>query len=395
MTLAAKVRLASSIAGIGAHVIWERVAGPTAIRSDEIPRSIETVTRAWLSKALCSEHPGAEVLGFQITGGSDGSTSRRALTVQYNDIGTGAGLPSLLFTKSTPQFTSRLICGPGGALANEAGFYNLLRSRLGIETPKALYAGFDPRSFRSLFIFEDIAATRGCQFVNPKVHIDRAHAQDMVGLMADYHGPYWGNPQLEQLSWLKTSEQFQIGVNEIIAFRERSDIGVERSRKVFPDALYARRSELWPALMRSLALNVRSPLTLQHSDVHIGNWYITGEGRMGLCDWQCMVKGQWACDFSYALASALTIEDRRAWESGLLKLYLERLRSHGVAAPSFDQAWLAYRQQMMHPLFNWIYTIGAGAMQPNMQPDDISLLNIERMTQAIVDLDTLGSLKER
>ncbi len=58
-----------------------------------------------------------------------------------------------------------------------------------------------------------------------------------------------------------------------------------------------------------------------------------------------------------------------------------------------EEAWLAYRQQAFHGLVFWLYTIGAGRLQPAMQPDQVSLSNLERMTNMIDDLDSFGALQ--
>jgi hypothetical protein len=113
---------------------------------------------------------------------------------------------------------------------------------------------------------------------------------------------------------------------------------------------------------------------------------------MGLYDWHCVARGGWALDVAYAFMSGLTIENRRAWERELLEYYLERLRFAGVDAPEFDAAWLQYRQQTFHGLAFWLITIGAGRLQPEMQPVEISRANLSRMTAAVVDLDSFGAL---
>jgi hypothetical protein len=114
---------------------------------------------------------------------------------------------------------------------------------------------------------------------------------------------------------------------------------------------------------------------------------------MGQHDWQAITRGQWALDVSYALSSALRIEDRRAWERELLEIYLETLAAGGVVPiPSLDAALLAYRQQIFHAFVFWLFTVGRSPLQPKMQPDDASMANLERMAQAVVDLDAFGSL---
>ena len=92
-------------------------------------------------------------------------------------------------------------------------------------------------------------------------------------------------------------------------------------------------------------------------------------------------------------ASTARIRARRAWERDLPASYLEHLRLPApFEVPSADAAWLAYRQQMFHGLFNWLFVAGAGAMQPSMQPDDFGRINLERMAAAVADLESLDSL---
>lgn len=82
----------------------------------------------------------------------------------------------------------------------------------------------------------------------------------------------------------------------------------------------------------------------------------------------------------------LTVADRRSNERDLLKHYLDALQRLGVeSAPMFDEAWLAYRQQVMHG-YMWVAT------PPSMQPDDIVGANVERFSAALEDLETLSAL---
>jgi hypothetical protein len=127
--------------------------------------------------------------------------------------------------------------------------------------------------------------------------------------------------------------------------------------------------------------------------VHARNWYFTVEGHIGIYDWQANGKGLWAVDLGYALSANLTPENRRAWEGDLLALYLDQLAAKGGKAPSYDDAWLAYRQQMVHGLGFWLATIGRMALQPDLQPREVCEIVIERTAQAVVDLDSLRALR--
>lgn len=47
---------------------------------------------------------------------------------------------------------------------------------------------------------------------------------------------------------------------------------------------------------------------------------------------------------------------------------------------------------MFHALVFWLYTLGAGSLQPDMQPRDACDANVSRMAQATIDLESLDSL---
>jgi hypothetical protein len=58
---------------------------------------------------------------------------------------------------------------------------------------------------------------------------------------------------------------------------------------------------------------------------------------------------------------------------------------------SFDEAFLAYRQQMFHGLIFWTYTLLVGKLQP-VQPEKLVRILISRTAQVLVDLESLDSL---
>lgn len=389
-----KLKVARQLGRIGAHVVNERVRRPRPTSLAEIPPAVEALTPEWLTAALCRGHPGAWVTGWRADSGSDGSTTRRTLKIDYNDVGRNAGLPTSVFCKSTPKFTSRAITVPAAALELEALFYDRIRPGLDIEAPRSYYTAVDNRSGRSMFLMEDVASTKGVTFGDPvEHHIDRGRAEAIVTVLATLHGNLWESPRFAgDLAAVRDTERWQTDINDLIAFPKRSIIGFGRAGSVFPAEFRRMREKVFPATMASLALQKSAPTTLVHSDVHSRNWYLLPDGGMGLYDWQIICRGSWAMDVAYALSSALTVEDRRAWERELIELYIDRLHAAGGPALDFETAWLTYRQQPFHGLVFWLYTIGAGRLQPAMQPDEVSLANLERMSAMIVDLDSFAAL---
>jgi len=138
-------------------------------------------------------------------------------------------------------------------------------------------------------------------------------------------------------------------------------------------------------------LHDSEPQGLIHSDVHIGNWYRTGGGQMGLCDWQCLSRGHWSRDFAYAVTASLMPDDRRNWERELLARYIERFAEKTGVKPDFDLSFQHYRQQIVHALAMWTITLCHSPLLPNMQPENTTLTMIERITTAMADLDSIDS----
>lgn len=390
MALQEKVRLGGQVARMSAHMAWERAARPRATTLQDVPTHVEAITPEWLAAVLCSQHPGATVTDVEFGGLSVGTTTRRALTVTYNRVGRDAGLPTAVFAKTSASFTSRLIVGLSGANVNEGGFYRSIRPGLEVVAPHGYHLAFHEGSLRAVLLMEDVAVTRGARFLHADVAVDRAMAESQMRTLAAFHGPLWEDPRLTaEYSWLATSLAFQERFNAVANFRKRTELGLDRFPHLAPAALHDRRGEVWPATMRSLHANVRGPQTLLHHDVHIGNWFQEAGGEMGLYDWQATVRGGYACDIAYALSAALEVEDRRAWEEDLIRCYLDALPVGDDRKPTFDDAWLAYRQQQFHGLIYWLFTIAQGRFQPAMQPHDVTAMIVERMAHAVVDLGSL------
>jgi thiamine kinase-like enzyme len=379
---------------IAYHVAKERITNPRPVSLREVPPGPEHLTDEWLTLALCDGVPEARVLSHELGPKNDGTSSRRTLTVEFNEPGCEAGLTEHLFTKSGPSFTTRLVSSAAGLGIIEATFYSQIRPTLDIEAPTTQYSAYDPLTNRQLLIVDDISQTRGAQFGNILTRqLTLQQAEQVIDTLAALHAKFWDAPLRKWFgSWLLDSHEWMARLNITINAPKRILVGFERGRDVIPRELYNRRNEVPAALMRSLEINTSGPQTLLHGDVHPGNWYVTGDGRMGLYDWQCMVRGGWARDVAYALATHLTVEQRREWEHDLVARYRERLTEGGVELPADDECFLAYRQQMPHAMFMWLGTIGRYRLQPDMQPQDITLESVRRTCQAAADLDSLDAI---
>jgi thiamine kinase-like enzyme len=386
----ARAALASRVAY---HVAGERWTNPRPRTLREVPPTPEHLTDEWLTLALCRGVPGAKVLGHELGPRSDGTSSRRTLRVEFDDAGREAGLADRLFTKSGPGFMLRLVSAAVGLGAIESAFYAQVRPQLTIEAPTTQYSAYDPVTNRQLLIVDDVSHTRGAHFGDILTRrLDREQAGQVIDTLASLHAQFWNTAHQRFGHWLLDSYQWMARLNVTINAPKRILVGFGRAREVVPTKLYRRRKEVPAALMRSLKINTVGPQTLLHGDVHPGNWYVAGDTRMGLYDWQCATRGGGARDVAYALSTHLTVENRRAWERDLVARYCDRLAAAGCRVPNSEDSFLAYRQQMLHAMFMWLVTIGRYALQPEMQPKDVTLESVRRTCQAADDLDSLAAI---
>jgi aminoglycoside phosphotransferase (APT) family kinase protein len=380
---------------IGGRVAYERLARPKARRFDDVPCTPYAVTPEWLTAVLCGKVPGAMVTQVEVKAASAGTHERHQLKVSYNEEGRRAGLPVSIFTKSLPSIVTRMIGGFNGTARVEGSFFTQIRPQLEIEAPLCYHSAYDRRTFAAIHLLEDLVATKSATFCNHKTYVTRAMADDMIDLLASLHGRFYGDPTLaERYRWLASYPRwFTIGAAKMgTEYYTRK--AFDAAAHVIPAEVMARRDDVWPATMRALALHDSEPQGLIHSDVHIGNWYRTGAGQMGLCDWQCLSRGHWTRDFAYAVTASLTPDNRRNWERELLARYIERFAEKTGVKPDFDLSFLRYRQQIVHALAMWTITLCHSPLLPNMQPEDTTLTMIERMTTAMADLDALDSFKD-
>ena len=382
--------LGKRCAEVAGHMVRERIR-PAELRTrSDVPRDGLDLNVEWLTDVLCQDHPGARVTSFHSPGGSVGTSTRSALRVTYNDAGTAANLPTELFTKTTAAFSQRMVLGGADVLRGETAFFLIFRPKVEMEAPLGYWGGVDDASWRSMIIMEDIAATKGAEFIRATEPLTRTEVADVVANMAAYHGTWWEAPEL---ATLKSPRDHYRNVANFMDMGGRAAVGMERAKTVIPQRLHGQADRMWAGTQKALDLATDSlPRTLLHGDSHVGQTYRTADGRMGLTDWQATLAGGWAWDFAYFVGSACEPEDRRVWERDLLQGYLEGLAAAGGKAPTFDEAWLAYRQQLFYPYSAWAFTIGRAFYQPKMQPVDTCLAIIKRLATAIDDLDSFAAL---
>lgn len=387
------IALGASVCRVAAAVVTDKLSKPVPRVRSDVPAHVRCITPNWLTNVLQSALPGSTVEAVSFDGESSGTSVRARLHLSYRNG--GQGRPATMFAKSTPTFTTRIANGLTATAPTEAGFYRELRPQLNLEAPIGYHSAFDAKSWRSIQIIEDLVATKDASFCSPAHVVSAGQAEQIVRQLAALHAQAMRIPAVvgKRPQWLRTYPDWWR--------RSMSVVGVKRSHLramtaaiengLIPIALKGREQETWHRFLQSVDDHRELPQTLIHGDVHLGNWYATADGDMGLCDWQCISVGHWSRDLAYALSSALEVEQRRAWERDLIQAYLDELHEAGGPRTGFAEAWNLYRRQLPAALMMWTPTYRPPPFMPDMQPTEVTEAMLTRICTAIVDLEALSA----
>jgi hypothetical protein len=301
----------------------------------------------------------------------------------------GEGARSLLFV-IVGAYQKWFPHAPDAMYVNEVRFYRDLRGDLDIEAPRCFGSVYDERTRHFGMLLEDLTE-RGARFPSALESQSLETMRSLLEGLATLHARFWKSPRFNgDLDWVDT--RFSGGMFPVFDGIGLDLIRYQVEQHPFKANLIAPlgRSvdELWETLWASQRILDAGAHTLLHGDTHIGNTYVLPDGTGGFLDWQLMVRGSYANDVSYVIATGLDPETRRAEQRGLIEHYLEALRRHGVDAPTFDEAWTGYRLGII-----WGIVIGWLITPPVNYGEAITSANIARLVDAALDVDSLGALQ--
>jgi uncharacterized protein YozE (UPF0346 family) len=318
-----------------------------------LPLKVEQLDAHWLSTALQQRHAGVTVTAAQVQEVMLGTSTKVRVALQYDAAGQEAGLPPTLIVKGGFQEHSPLF---GFMYESEMRSYRdiVLALKLPMNTPRCYFAARDPDSHQSIVILEDLKA-RGVRFCRAQDALSFDQVSSFLDAQARYHAAHWDDPALAdggELGWLM--EPFDRNSMEYADRYLKREVWaqcMDLPRALAVPARFRDGARMRSALEALAQSHGRLPRCIAHGDTHLGNLYLEASGKPGFFDLQIR-RSCWVQDLAYHLVCALDIEDRRAWEQPLLAWYLSRLQHYGVAqAPAFDQAWDAYRCEIVYGLF--------------------------------------------
>ena len=356
------------------------------IRSGALPDDVAAVTPAWLTRALQPIAEGVVVSRVDAEGLVSGTTSRARLALRFEGPGRRADLPSAMFVKLAPQdLRTRLFVGLLGLGRSEVAFYRTARDGLPVRAPRVYYAAAARRGTRFALLLEDLVAS-GCRFADITAPSDPERARAVMRALACSRA-YWESSRLHATSPFGrgsprdpcSGRQDPLGPLAAPAFERFGDlvpVELQRAAGPFWAPARARIALGAPPLTLITATPSRQPLLRRPRSA-------SSTGR-----WRRRVRGSATSPTS---TNSLSVEARRAHGEELIRVYLAALAEAGAPPVPFSLAW---EQHRLHALYTWIACIVTAAAA-TLQQETVVRAGLERSSAAVVDLDSLGALREQ
>ncbi|MGE3691892.1 MAG: phosphotransferase [Novosphingobium sp.] len=335
-----------------------------------------------LTPIIAARHPGTRLSRVSLLDGSDGTSSRARIGLEY-DQGKG---PAAVFVKSQGDIWHRLLHFMTGNLYREALLYGS-GVTIPIEHPAEYFGQADRARLNELVIMEDLSERHVTLHDATRIISVEAVA-DGLRELAKLHSAFWRftSEAYPALDWVET---WRATLSFRMILRGTCGKGIANVRPCLPDPIAELGAigieRAWTAYIRTVG---KGPLTLLHGDAHVGNTYRLPGGEFGFLDWACVRRGNWAFDAGYFLVSALEVEDRQKHERELVEIYRQALEVPVADLPSHEEAWLRYRSTPAYGLAAWLGTSSSA----NYQSYPICTNMVRRYATAFLDLDTPAAI---
>ncbi|HEX4218767.1 MAG TPA: phosphotransferase [Acidimicrobiales bacterium] len=340
---------------------------------DPVPvRREDVLDVGWLSSALSTHHDGCRVSAVAIRARRTTVASKDFVDVDFANPGSPPA-PGRLCIKAYFG-ESRALSRAG---ESEARFYRDCAPSTATRIPACSYVGLDEVSGSSILILEDLEGA-GATPLDALSRFTPELSAATLGQLARRHAETWEHAGLYQ-PWLAPR---MLSISQNVSSEQLQTL-LDRPRADGLSVATRTGSRVRAAMQVLGHMPEDSPRCMLHGDTHAGNIFDSPSGP-GLLDWQLVQRGFWATDVAYHIGSVLETEDRRRSEWELLRGYLDCLGELGVAAPPWESAVTAYRQQLAYGLFLWAMT--------QYTPEELTTATLQRLGRAVEDHGTFELL---
>ena len=323
------------------------------------------------------------------------------LQLRYDGPATAA--PGTVIMKIPSQYPeNRAVADHFNFYEREGRFYQQLADKVPVRTPDCYWNEIDVASGAFGLLLEDLGDRT---MISQIAGIPGARAASALRALARIHGTWWGSPTLDELDWMpRLDEPLNLAAGQ--QYRDAWPLFEERIEDALPDgglALGERVQQTFEDLL--LAGMAEAPTTICHGDFRGDNLMFDDrahpahpDDEVAVLDWQIAYRGPAVTDVAYFLCQSLTVEERRAHEAELVRVWYDELcdtarREVGAELDDypFDLAWTQYRRAA---LGTTVYPVTAmGAMDPaNERGRELVTAMAVRSFTAALDLDAVSLL---
>jgi len=299
------------------------------------PRTVDEITPEWLTQVLrdsgAIKRARVESIDASPLGEDSGVTAAlHLLTVGYDHIEENA--PQKIAAKHP-----KAGYGPGAPVmriqnySREASFYRDLAPELSLKTPTVFFSDFIPETGHFLILIEDLSHLRS---VDGSENCSYEDAVAVFGDLASFNAEWWGNPRLEEHSWLSGLYTFGTPDERSDVFLGALNIFIEIGGEYLPPGV-EQLGRLMAPKWHELRVNRTSePVTFTHGDFRTANMFFddseNGSTHPVVFDWQKPQAAKCGVDIAHFLGSSFSVESRRAIETDLISEYYAALIDGGV-----------------------------------------------------------------
>ena len=358
---------------------------PYPSRNEPLPRRLEDVTAAWMTRLLAPRYPGIEVRRLDVVECKNSHTTKLRVRLDLNDVGVAVGIPEHVCVKANwSGLRTGLIC------EREARFYHLIGEGLRAPVPDAYFADWDDDGRgNGVVVMEDLALSDGV-FGASDDHLGVDGVAAGLESLARVHAAMWADPRLERWPWLPRSMGTENDTEQVRDYWNYIWFNLHDPayEAVVPAWVHDTPEVMQQALdeLSAWELALPGPRCLVHGDAHQGNSFLRNDGERIWVDWQLVRAGSPWRDVSYFLVNSLTIEERRAADRDLVEHYRQHLLAAGSeGVPSADEAWQRSIRWPAYGTQAWLGNVNQWGQHSGAEM-------VARQFAALADYDTIALL---
>lgn len=315
-----------------------------------IPRTANDITAQWLNQVLAPHLGGHRVFGAQAKPFSEPGQTADVVEIWIDYDSARCALPERMIAKlAARDGSTREMCQTFALYEKEVSFYQKFADDT-LPMPRCFHAQFDPDTQDMIILMEHLAPS-----YSPAYGVSLDQVRMALREVTKIHARWWNDDTIKRESaivQLDDRERWRNLAAAGFAATEaiRDAVGSQAEATIEVINVYQDRLENVVRYWQT------RPFTLSHADFHGKQMFFPntkGEGKFALIDFQYPIAGPGVFDVSRLLNLGLSMEDRKASQSGLIEDYFAALTAHGVEGYSHADFLIDHRLgTMMSQLIN-------------------------------------------